>query len=363
MKFNTLINTIVETQNRLQKKTIQAINQSLVIRNWLIGYYIVEYEQSGRDRAKYGRKLLNNLAQEIKKHKIKGLSQRILELSRKFYLSYPQISQTVSAKFKSYLKAASNPSSLILNKDDLEYQKSPKELLENFSFSHFIEFMTIKEPFQRYFYESLAIKNSWSVRHLKRQVDSMLFERTALSKDKNALIKDNKSNKDIELTPADIIKDPYCFEFLGFNDKEMLSTESKLETKLLDHLQDFLLELGEGFCFEARQKRFTIDNNHYMVDLVFYHRILKCHILLELKTRKFSHLDTGQLNFYLNYFKDTQMSPGDNPPIGIVLCLDNSNKTEVKYATTGIDQQMFVSKYKLALPSEEELKKVIEKDH
>jgi len=216
-----------------------------------------------------------------------------------------------------------------------------------------------KDPQKRIFYEIEAIKGNWSVRQLKRQMGSLLYERTGLSTDKKGLIQD--TNKQAErLTPEGIMRDPYVFEFVGLKPMEKFA-ENDLEEALINHLQVFLLELGKGFCFEARQKRLTIDGEYYYVDLVFYHRILKCHILIDLKTRQFKHTYAGQMNFYLNYFRYNEISEDDNPPVGIVLCTDKKSST-VKYATGSLDNQLFVSRYQVQLPTAKELEEFIKQD-
>jgi predicted nuclease of restriction endonuclease-like (RecB) superfamily len=242
-------------------------------------------------------------------------------------------------------------------------QRSPADsktisnlLLERLSFSHFIELLKIDAIFQREFYEIETIKNNWSVRDLQRAMNSMLYERTGLSTNKNAVLGEEAKKKNLKA--ENIFRNPYMLEFLGLEEKAIY-TETDLEQAIINHLQSFLLELGRGFCFEARQRRITFDNTHYRIDLVFYHRILKCHVLLDLKIGEFTHADAGQMNVYLNYYKDNEMQEDDNPPVGIILCA-NKNENLVKYATSGLPQQMFVSKYLINLPSEDELRMIIE---
>ncbi|HAH32037.1 MAG TPA: cytoplasmic protein [Elusimicrobia bacterium] len=393
MNFQNLINLIVKTQANLQGRALQAVNQSLTIRNWLFGWYIVEYEQKGEDRAKYGKKLLVKLALELKKKNIQGLSLRNLKLFRQFYFVYPSIGQTLSAQFinsfsfprfmqnkKLLSSRVKGFSSLNISDEENDltigqtvsaqlakqhglplksYSPAPELLLRHFTFSHFVELLGIGKPLKRAFYEVEAIKGNWSVRQLKRQIESLLYERTGLSKNKKGLLVKVHKQKD-NPTVEDAIRDPYVLEFTGLKERAEYS-ETDLETALLNHIQEFLLELGNGFCFEARQKRITIDNEHDRIDLVFYHRILRCHVLIDLKNRAFSHADAGQMNFYLNYYKENEIKAGDNPPFGIILCTDK-NKVKVKYATTGLDNKLFVSKYLVALPSEKELEDFISKD-
>lgn len=248
----------------------------------------------------------------------------------------------MTAKSKNSLKSA----------DNNDFGVNTELLINRLSFTHIVELTRENNTLKRAFYEIHAIKGNWSVDELKRQMGSLLYERTGLSKNKEKLIQ-LTNEKATELVPSDIIRDPYVFEFLGLKPKEVFE-ESKLEQALLDHLQEFLLELGKGFCFEARQKRILVDDEYYKIDLVFYHRILRCHVLINLKTRKFLHKDASNVNFYLNYYKDKEMQKGDNPPIGILLCTSKGLST-VKYATGGMDNQLFVSRYLVALPSEEEL--------
>ncbi len=346
--LSTLAQHIGSLHNTMQSQAIKSVSNSLVIRNWIIGHYIVEYEQKGKDRASYGDKVIESLA--LKLSHIKGMSRSNLHSFKLFYLLYPQISQTVSAKFKL-------PEIKIQTVSGKSLQVPIEKLLTTCTFSHFIELVKLDDELKRTFYEIEIIKGNWSVRELKRQIDSQTFERVGLSYDKKQLIDSINDNKD-SLLPQQIIKDPYILEFTGLEQKVKYS-ENDLETALLDHLEGFLLELGTGFCFESRQKRISIENEHDKIDLVFYHRILKCHVLIDLKIREFSHADVGQMNFYLNYYKNEIMTKDDSPPIGLILCA-NKNHTKVEYATAGLDNQLFVSKYKVNLPSQQELEEFIE---
>ena len=360
MNFEQLIHACEQAHNYLQGTAISEVNQSLTIRNWLLGHYIVEYEQNGEDRAKYGTELVKKLADRLSGKRIKGLYERNLRNCRQFYLVYPEISRVLS----DYPLPGSIWRSLTAKshkelKDRRFKGVDIHMLISRLSFTHIIELIWEKDPTTRVFYEVEAIKGNWSVRQLKRQMGSLLYERTGLSTDKIGLIQD--INKKAELsTPEGIMRDPYVFEFVGLEPKEKFA-ESELEEALINHLQVFLLELGKGFCFEARQKRLTIDGEYYYVDLVFYHRILKCHVLIDLKTRKFQHIDAGQMNFYLNYYGSNEIVEGDNPPIGIVLCTDKKSST-VKYATGSLDNQLFVSRYQVVLPTVKELKEFIKRD-
>jgi predicted nuclease of restriction endonuclease-like (RecB) superfamily len=374
--FNGLIDHVYQTHCLLQQNAQKAVNQNLTIRNWLIGYYIVEFEQNGDDRAKYGAKLLEEMAKGIKTKRMKGLNSRALRNCRLFYIAYPQIWQSVTAKLQQFdfnnitprlieklqIRRSLTPELATPQPQSVEsfeeYPISPELLLSRLTFTHFIELLRSNTPLERLFYEVEAIKNNWSVRELERAIDTALFVRTGMSKNKEAVIAKIKNLKPAE--PAEIIRDPYFLEFLGLEEKSAYS-ETELEKLILNHLQQFLVELGTGFCFEARQKRITFDNTHYRIDLVFYHRILKSHILIDLKIGKFDHADAGQMNVYLNYYKENEMAEGDNPPIGIILC-GSESETLVKYATSGIDNQLFVSKYLVKLPEKKVLEEFIRKE-
>ena len=231
----------------------------------------------------------------------------------------------------------------------------------HFSWTHFVEFIRLDDPWKRAFYENECLKGNWSVRQLQRQIESLLYERTGLSTDKQAVIQAGREQAhDAPQAIADLIRDPYVLEFTGLAELPKYR-ESTLEAALLNHLQAFLLELGSGFCFEARQKRVTVGNEHDYLDLVFYHRILRCHLLIDLKVRAFQHGDAGQMNFYLNFWKDRMMGEGDNPPVGLILCTDK-DQTKVEYAIGGLDRQLFVSRYLVALPKPEQLQELVEND-
>ena len=235
---------------------------------------------------------------------------------------------------------------------------SPQVLLA-FSWSKLQELLRIEDPWKRAFYENECLKGNWSVRQLQRQIGSLLYERTGLSTNKKAVI-ERARKQERQQTVEDMLRDPYILEFTGLAERPEYS-EDELESALLDHVQKFLLELGRGFCFEARQFRMTEGRKHHRVDLVFYHRILRCHVLIDLKIRPFQPADAGQMNFYVNWCKANMMSEGDNPPVGILLCSDKDG-AEVEFATEGMDQKLFVSRYLTALPSVEQLKAFLERD-
>ncbi len=367
MDFKALIKGIRSVQNALQARAAHAINTALTVRNWLIGYYIVEFEQHGEDRASYGEKLLKNLEDNLN---TKGLDERRLREFRRFYLVYPQLSNEII----NYLPSETSIRHLLSAKTQNTIRHLPSAELQNevnqtdsliipadkilyrLSYTHLRKIMPIENPVKRAFYELETIKGCWSVAELERQINSLYFERSGLSKNKEALSA-MVNQKAVQLSPHDIVNTPITLEFLDLNQRALV-TESDLEQAILDNLQYFLLEMGHGFCFEARQKRILIDDEYFFADLVFYHRILKCHVIVELKIDKFRHEYASQLNMYLNYFKSEEMQPDDNPPIGILLCSDKGN-TQVQYATAGLDKNIFVQKYLVQLPSEEELKKYI----
>lgn len=340
--------------NKVQKQ----VNTALTLRNWVVGFYISEYELKGKDRAVYGTGLLKAIAMALKQKGVNSLQERNLYLCREFFTAYPDILQTLSAE--SYMVDFSEGN--ILQTVSAKSKKVNKpsaylnELLTNLSFSHFIELLKADAGPKRHFYEIQAIKNNWGVRDLKRAIDGLLYERTGMSINKKAVFADQTLLT--KLKPENLFRNTYLLEFLGLESKGVF-TESDLEERIISHLQNFLLELGRGFCFEQRQKRITFGNTHYRIDLVFYHRILKCHVLLDLKIGEFDHADAGQMNMYLNYFKENETEKGDNNPVGIILC-SGKNEALVKYATMGLPQKIFVSKYMINLPTEKELKNILE---
>ena len=367
MNYVALIRAINSATSQLQGRAAAVVNQTLVMRNWLVGAYIVEFEQEGADRAKYGTKLLESLAKDLKTKSVKGLGAEMLRNCRLFFLNYPQISQTVSGKL-AMDQLVTNISQTVSGKLTLAARapKSPElptplsaEKVLCFSWSQLQELIRIDDPWKRAFYENECLRGHWSVRQLQRQIGSLLYERTGLSTNKKAVIQRARTQEPRE-SISDILRDPYILEFTGLAERAEYS-ELDLETVLLDHLQKFLMELGRGFCFEARQFRITEGRKHHRIDLVFYHRLLRCHILIDLKIRPFKPSDAGQMNFYVNWFKANMMEKDDQPPVGILLCSD-SDGTEVEFATAGMDQKLFVSRYLVALPSVEKLRSFLEAD-
>jgi predicted nuclease of restriction endonuclease-like (RecB) superfamily len=364
--FEGLIDNVYQTHCAFQQNAQKMVNRNLTMKNWFIGYYIIEYEQNGEDRAKYGERLIDEMSKKLRDKGLKGYSPMSLRNCRTFYRTYPQIQQSLIVE----LKKMGFSITKLLPFNDLEIQQSltvksmedypisPDLLLSRLSFTHFVELLRKDDPLERLFYEVETIKNNWSVRELERAIDTALYIRTGLSINKEAVIAKFKNQKSAQT--VEVIRDPYFLEFLGLDEKSEYS-ESELEQLILNHLQQFLIELGTGFCFEARQKRITFDNTHYRIDLVFYHRILKSHILIDLKIGKFDHADAGQMNVYLNYYKENEMAEGDNPPIGLILCGDKSESL-ARYATSGMDSQLFVSKYLVRLPEKKVLEEFIKKE-
>ena len=371
LNYGGLVESITRLHARTQAGAAAAVNQFLTMRNWLIGACIVEFEQRGSDRARYGERLLACLSDDLVKRGIRGCSQDRLEWMRRFYVVYPQIRQTLSDEslipatlsriLPDELGAKVQRISATLSRKSKVQQPTPlsPELLLRLSWSHFIELIRIEDSWKRAFYENECLHGQWSVRQLQRQIGSLLFERTGLSKNKAAVLRRAQSQES-SAGIADLLRDPYVLEFTGLAERAEY-VESDLERALLDHLQQFLLELGTGFCFECRQKRITVGTKHDYIDLVFYQRRLRCHVILDLKVRPFSHGDAGQMNFYLNWWKKNGMERGDKPPVGIILCSDRE-KTEVEFATAGMDNKLFVSRYLMALPSAEQLREFVERD-
>ena len=369
LNFENLSDTLLSLNKVFEEDTAKAINRNITARNWLIGYYIVNYEQNGKDRAEYGEKVIRRLADRLNK---KSLSYRNLQLYKQFYLEFKvlenPIKNYVLEEFRSeeflientrlnlidekseITKDCANSVCTIQNNGDISI---PSELLfKNISYSHFTLIMGVENPLARTFYELETIKGVWTVRELKRQIDTNYFERSAISTnpEKMSLVVQSKTQK---MDLQDVIKTPYVYEFLGLKDSEVVD-ESDLENALMNHLEEFLLELGTGFCFEARQKRIVVDADYFFCDLVFYHRILKCHVLVDLKASKIKYDDIAQMNLYLSYYKKNVMQKDDNPPVGILMCTE-AGKELVEYASSGIDENLFVQKYKLNLPEPEKL--------
>lgn len=316
------ITGIIETaRSRVQS----VVDHEMVRAYWEIGREIVEDEQQGEHRAEYGKALIENLARELTARHGKGFTASNLLAMRRFYLNFP-IQHALRAEL---------------------------------SWTHYRQLLKIDETQKRSFYEVECANGNWSTRELDRQMNSMLYERLSLSRDKEGVMALAREGQVLR-EPTDMVKDPYVLEFLGLPQSELLY-EKELETALLEHLQKFLLELGKGFSFVARQKRITLDGDHFFIDLVFYNYILKCFVLIDLKIGRLTHQDMGQMQMYVNYYTREMMNEGDNPPIGILLC-ENKSDAVVRYTLPEGDRQIFASRYKLYLPTEDELKAELLRD-
>ncbi len=322
-EYNSLLNSIGELLETARTQVAVTVNNVMVQTYWQIGKYIVEYEQNGKERAEYGKKLLQNLSQDLTLRYGSGYSHSNINSMRKLYLTFP-ILQTLSVKL---------------------------------SWSHYQEILKADDELEISFYVKECENSHWGVRELRRQMKSMLFHRLALSKDKEQVLALAKEGQQIQ-NPQDILKDPYVLEFAGIEKKETYG-ENDLENALVSHLQNFLLELGKGFAFIGRQYKMQIGSRTFKVDLVFYHHILKCFVLIDLKRGEIEHYDIGQMNMYLNYFKAEKNTEDDNPPIGIVLGA-YKDRLLMEYATQGLENNLFVSKYQLYLPNREQLQKELE---
>lgn len=321
--YQSLLGKISDIYTTGKARATQAVNVHITETYWQIGRDIVEFEQDGNVKADYGKGLLDRLSRDLSARHGKGFSRSNVIRIRQFYLTFP--------------KGAT--------------------LSHLLSWSHIVELLKIENPLERSFYEQQSIREKWAVRELKRQRESSLFLRLAAGKDKTAILH-LASQGQIIARPSDLLRDPYVFEFLKIPEPHHV-TETHLETRLCDHLQPFLLELGKGFTFVGRQYRITLNNTHYRVDLVFYHRILRCFVLIDLKINDVEHHDIGQMNMYLGYFATEENAEGDHPPIGIILTR-NKDELLVEYATYQMNSQLFVQKYQLYLPDREELRRELE---
>jgi len=403
LNFTALVDSIRQVHEQSAALVNRTVNTTLTLRNWVIGAYIVEYELHGADRAKYGEGLLAKLAERLGSDGMPRTDERELRRYRTFYLVYPLIRETLSPEFHLRLprsleiretgspESAHQKSELgdetaifrsltgkleqptkvqslteqsetppIRRSATAKFATDGRLLIERLSFSHIEQLIAIEDPLKRAFYEIECIRGNWSVRALKRQIATLYFERSGLSKDKEKLAAMVK--KGVETAePKLAIRDPYIFEFLGLRAKDAVA-ESDLEAALVENLREFLLELGHGFCLEAQQKSIVIGKTRGFVDLVFYHRILKCHVLVELKVDTFQHEHLGQLNTYVTWYRKHMMSAGDSPPVGLLLCTDKDHAL-VQYATASMDNQLFVSKYAVELPSKAELEEFLYAKH
>jgi len=335
---DTLFNEIKSLLDQARTHVIKTVNTTMVVTYFEIGRLIVEHEQKGNIKAEYGEATLKQLSDQLTHEFGKGFSVTNLQQMRAFYLAY-QKQQTLSVKSPKG-KALSAVSKTTSRQFTL-------------SWSHYLFLMRLSET-ERNFYETEATQNNWSLRELKRQFDSSLYERIVLSKDKKGVLVDNLKKYHSPEKPEDMVKDPYVLEFLGLEASQKYS-ETELEEAIIDKIEHFLLELGKGFAFIGRQQRFTFDEEHFFVDLVFYNRLLKCFVLIDLKIGKLKHQDLGQMQMYVNYYDRFVKSKDENPTIGIVLCKDK-NSSLVEITLPKDNGQIFASQYRLYLPTKKELK-------
>jgi predicted nuclease of restriction endonuclease-like (RecB) superfamily len=346
-RYDNLLKEVKKFLDTARRTAARSVNVILTITYWEIGRRIVAFDQGGKERADYGKKLLKQLSKDLTTNFGRGFSEENLRLMRLFYLTYQeQISQTVSGKsiLQSPESTLFDPSTIITLSQQLPL-----------SWSHYVRLLSLDDPNKRTFYEEQAHRAGWSVRQLDRQINAMLYERIALAKNKEALIEKADQNTG-SVTPEKEIRDPYVLEFLGLPEPY---SEKDLENALIHHLADFLLEMGYGFTFVARQKRLQIGTESYRLDLLLYHRKLRCLVAVDLKVGKFTHADAGQMNLYLNYLKENETLKNEEPPIGIILCAEK-DEAVAHYALGGLSNQIFASRYQLQLPDPETLKQEIE---
>lgn len=362
MVFENLVDLFEQTQTAMQVQAARSIDVALVIRNWLFGWYIVEFENGGAERAElYGRALIKKLAEELSATLGKGFSKRSLEQYRKFYLTYNEIAQALPAQSlgPEYKSQQKPPAKSLLQSFQPEILRTVTAKLASrfvLGWTHYVTLLTVKDSKARRFYELETVENGWGYRELERQINSALYERLSLSRDKEEIKRLCTHGQMVEKS-SDIIKNPYILEFTGLEERKSYS-EHDLETALIDKIEHFLLELGKGFLFESRQKRFTFDNRHFFVDLVFYNRLLRSYVIIDLKIGDLKHQDLGQMQMYVNYFDRFVKIPEEHPTVGILLCLNKSD--ELVELTLPENSNIYASKYQLYLPSKEELKKQLE---
>ena len=341
--FYSKIHELLKTA---RKNVVQTVNRTMVLTYFEIGRLIVEEEQKGQVRAEYGKQIIKELSNKLTKEFGKGFSQRNLEQMRQFYIAY-SIPQTVSAELSSNTDTGSK----------LKKKGQTLSVEFNLSWSHYLVLIRIDNVAERRFYEIEAVENSWSLSELQRQFNSALYERLALSRDKTGVKKLSEKGHIIE-KPQDTLRDPYVLEFLGLPEETKYS-ENELEQKLIDKLEHFLLELGKGYTYVGRQVRFTFDDKHFRVDLVFYNRLLQCFVLIDLKIGEITHQDLGQMQMYVNYYDRFVKLDNENKTIGIILC-KKKNETLVEMTLPENNEQIFASKYQTVLPSKEKLKELLE---
>lgn len=353
--YADLLGGLTRLLEQARHAAARSVNVVLTATYWEMGRRIVHYEQQGKRRAEYGKRLLERLASDLTERFGRGFGYSNLNLIRQFYLTYqdrgPILQSPIGESKREILQAR------IGDSKSSAPRLSRHSPVRGFSLSwtHYVRLLPLDDPYQRDFYEEGARRGGWSVLQLDRQIDAMLYERVALSRKKGALLR-KAQQKTIQPAADDEIKDPYVLEFLGLPEPH---SEKDLETALIHHLADFLLELGYGFTFVARQKRLQIGSESYYLDLLFYHRRLRCLVAIDLKIGRFSHSDAGQMNLYLNYLADNEMLGGENPPVGLILCAEK-DEAVAHYALGGLSNKVFASRYKLQLPDPKILQREIE---
>lgn len=394
--FEELVIQIKSIGEALQQDARVVINRNITTKAWLTGYYIVEYEQHGNDRAKYGDNLLQNLSKRLGG---KSYSATNLRSYRLFYKLYPELrpvlarylferfgkdkaesastiflpsqiqqsliaelqdegkQQSVTAKsakeHNSLIVTGISPDGLAMRFSDGSVKTAPQALFDRLSFTHIVQLLHVEDSMQREFYAIEAMRGPWSVRELQRQIDTNYYARSGWSKKSELLSKKINLTAERQTFEQDV-KSPYYFEFLGLSSKDIID-ENDLEAAIVSHLKDFIMELGMGFCLEEEQKRLLIDDRYYKADLVFYHRILKCHCIVELKAHRLNYADVAQLNMYIEYYRKHYMQPDDYPPVGLLLCTEYGQEM-VEYLTPFTDPQLFIARYELQLPSKEKIR-------
>ncbi|BFM44440.1 PDDEXK nuclease domain-containing protein [Flavobacterium sp. CFS9] len=361
LQNKVIFQQVVELLQNARQQVLRTVNSTMTITYFEIGRIIVEEEQSGKDRAEYGKQLLKGLSKQLTEEFGKGFSVESLDRMRKFYQIY-SISSSPMTKLQNRISQSLTGELKTKKSQSVteEFQSQKAQSLASFfklTWTHYIFLMRIEDEKERRFYEIESEKYNWSVRELKRQYDTALYTRLALSRDKEGILKLSEQGQIIE-KPKDIIKDPYILEFLGLPELNQYS-ESQLEEEIINKLEHFLLELGHGFTFVARQERITFDDKHFRIDLVFYNRILRCFVLIDLKIGELKHQDLGQMQMYVNYYDREMRLEDENKTIGIVLC-QNKSEAVVKYTLPENNEQIFASKYKTVLPSVEVLKELLE---
>ena len=377
MDFSILVEKIQTTTDALVQDVLVVINRNVTVRAWLTGLYIVEYEQNGSDRAKYGEGLLKALSDRLGRTKF---SVPALKKFRQFYRTFPQLAGPIASYLADRFgngyspivqlpetKEANGYSPIIQSGEDVLVVSpsgtpivSPWHLFNRLSYTHLAELLPLGDDLQRTFYAFEAIVGTWSVRELRRQVESRYYERCGWSGNPAELSRRTRA-KASKMDIRSFVKTNTVLEFLDLKPTDVWD-EKELEGGILDHLQDFILEMGTGFCFEARQKKILVDDAYEKVDLVFYHRILKCHVLIELKAKKFDYADAAQLSVYMAYYRKHVMQPDDNPPVGILLCTEIGHEM-VEYVETFVDPNLFVSKYRLQLPPKEKIVEFLKREN